>query len=129
MRRSHFDEIEADFQQYYNLDVAQVPAPRAARLMFQLPRTGRVFTKLDPTNHWGWLEVLLNKLNYSVEILAWQNTKDAQKKPPRNAPKLYVPEFMKDILGAAAMTKDAAPKPVKDMKAFLARPRKAIEPK
>lgn len=73
--------------------------------------------------------MLLNKLNYNVEILAWQNTKDAQKKPPKNAPKLYVPEFMKDILGAAAMTKDAAPKPVADMKAYLARPRKAVKSK
>lgn len=129
MRRQHFDQLEADFQQYYNLDVEQVPAPRAARLMFQLPRTGRVFTILDPTNHWGWLEVLLNKLNYNVEILAWQNTKDAQKKPPKNAPKLYVPEFMQDVLGAKAMTKDAAPMKVKDMKAYLARPRKPVQSK
>lgn len=103
-----------------------MPATRAARLMFQLPRTGRVFVKMDPTNQWGWPEVLLNKLNYNTEILAWQNTKDATKKPPKNAPKLYVPEFMANIVGAAAMTKDAAPKPVKDMKEFLARPRKTI---
>lgn len=97
--------------------------------MFQLPRTGRVFVKLDPTNQWGWVEVLLNKLNYNAEILAWQNTKDASKKPPKNAPKLYVPEFMADIVGAKAMTKDAAPRPVADMKAFLARPRKEVESK
>lgn len=71
--------------------------------------------------------MLLNKLVYHTEILAWQNTKDAQKKPPRNAPKLYVPEFMQAVLGAAAMTKDAAPKPVKDMREYLARPRKAVK--
>lgn len=73
--------------------------------------------------------MLLNKLNYNVEILAWQNTKDATRKPPKNAPKLYVPEFMQDILGARAMTKDATPKTVKDMKAYLARPRKPVQSK
>lgn len=67
----------------------------------------------------------MNKLNYNVEILAWQNTKDATKKPPQHAPKLYVPDFMQAIEGARAMTKDVAVKPVEDMKAFLNRPRKA----
>lgn len=80
---------------------------------------------MDPTNQWGWTEVLLNKLNYNAEILAWQNTKDATKKPPQNAPKLFVPDFMQAIEGARAMSKDAAPKKVDDLKAYLARPRKA----
>jgi hypothetical protein len=94
-------------------------------LLFQLPRTGRVFVAIDATNQWGWLEVLLNKLIYHVEILAWQNTKDATKKPPKNAPKLYVPPFMEAVDRARAMTKDAAPKKVEDLKAYLAKPRKA----
>lgn len=93
--------------------------------MFQLPRQGRLFVKIDPTNQWGWPEVLLNKLNYNVEILAWQNTKDATKKPPRNAPKLFVPEFMHSIQGARAMSKEAVVHDVDDVKAILARPRKA----
>jgi hypothetical protein len=93
--------------------------------MFQLPRQGRLFVKLDPTNQWTWQEVLLNKLNFNVEVLAWQNTKDATKKPPQNQPKLFVPDFMRSIEGARAISKDAAVQDIDDVKAFLARPRKA----
>jgi hypothetical protein len=98
---------------------------RAARLMFQLPRQGRLYVKLDGSNQWTWQEVLLNKLIYNVEILAWQNTKDATKKPPQNAPKLFVPEFMESIYGARAVSKEAAAQDVDDIKNILSRPRKA----
>lgn len=64
-------------------------------MLFQLPRTCRVFTKIEPSAQWGWSELLANKANYLLEVLAWQKTKDATKKSPRHRPKPFVPDFMK----------------------------------
>lgn len=70
---------------------------RAARLLFQLPPDCRVYSALYPANKWGWSEVLLNKANYMLEVLAWQNANEGVKKSKQtDKPKLYIPEFMRD---------------------------------
>ena len=92
--------------------------------MFQLPRDSRLFVKLQPTNQWGWQEVLANQTNYLLSVLAWQNTKDAQKKFPQKAPKLFVPDFMIKAEETRALNRDSVVQDVDDIKALLARPRK-----
>lgn len=79
---------------------------------------------LQPANQWGWSEVLLNKLNYLTEVLAWQNTKDAQKRLPRKAPKPFVPDFMKNVEETRKINRDSVVQDVDSIKAILARPRK-----
>jgi hypothetical protein len=79
---------------------------------------------LQPANQWGWSEVLLNKLNYLAEVLAWQNTKDAQKRAPRKAPKPFVPDFMKNVEETRKLNRDSVVQDVDNIKAILARPRK-----
>lgn len=124
MRQQYFDELEADFQQYYNLDISQVPRQRAARLLFQLPQNCRTFCKIEPANQWGWNEILLNKATYALDILAWQNTQDATKKPPRNVPKPFMPDFMRNVDKTRAINKDTVLMDVDEMREFLSRPRK-----
>ena len=72
---------------------------RAARLLFQLPRDCRVYTKIDPAVQWGWQEAFLNKTNHLLELLLWQNAtpskKGAQAGHKRKQPKPFVPDFMK----------------------------------
>lgn len=93
MRREYPDELEADFQQYYNLDISETPKARAARLLFQLPRECRVYRKIKPDNNWGWSEMLLNKANYLLELILWSRTEDATKKHPQFKPTPFVPPF------------------------------------
>lgn len=78
---------------------------------------------LQPTNQWGWQEVLANKANYVLEVLAWQNTKDAQKRAPRKAPKPFVPDFMVNMEETRAINRDSVAQPVESIKEILARPR------
>ena len=66
----------------------------------------------------------MNKVAYSLDILAWQNTQDATKKPPRNMPKPFMPDFMRNVDKTRAINKDAVALDVDDMRAFLSRPRK-----
>lgn len=95
MSRDYPDQLEADFQQYYHLDIATVPRARAARLLFQLPAESRVFRSIRPELNWGWQETLLNKIWYDMELLVWSKTEDATKKHPQYKPLPFVPSFLK----------------------------------
>lgn len=66
----------------------------------------------------------MNKVAYSLDILAWQNTQDATKKPPRNMPKPFMPDFMRNVDKTRAINKDTVALDVDDMRAFLSRPRR-----
>lgn len=77
--------------------------------------------KISPSNEWGWQELLLNKIEYYLQVLAWQNTEDAHKKSPQNAPELWLPDFIpkpekKRNSGEVAMDID-------ELEAFLSKPR------
>jgi uncharacterized protein DUF5361 len=117
------DLIEADFQQYYTLDIAHVPSARAARLLFQLPNDSRTVRQIHPINNWDWTHLLLNRISYWVEILAWQKTKDGQKRTPQNQPKPYKPPFMLSDAEREGMNSDLEEHTVDDIKAILARSR------
>ncbi len=66
----------------------------------------------------------MNQMLYLLNILAWQNTKDAAKKIPQKAPKQFVPEFMRDLQKERAINKDIAVHDLDDIKAILAKKRK-----
>lgn len=91
--------------------------------MFQLPTKSRLFIKLQPANSWGWDEILANKANYQLEILAWQNTKDAQKNNPHQMPKLFIPEFMQKVMNDTTINKDTQILEINDINLILNMPR------
>lgn len=68
-------------------------------MLFQLPRTCRVFKLFDPSTEWGYNEIFQNKIVHLLETIIWQNStpsKPAEKaKHKAEQPKLFVPEFMK----------------------------------
>lgn len=74
---------------------------------------------MKPGMQWSISDLLLNKAAYFLEVLAWQQSKDATEKPPKNVP-TYVPlpgsESEKPKKEEEAMEID-------DLKAFLSKPR------
>jgi hypothetical protein len=97
---SHRDELEADFQQFYGLDllgdlgVTLSPA-RAARLAYQLPRSARVWVSVttdgeDVAHIWTPEYRLLAEIYNAVTWLQWSRTKAAQDNP-HSAPHPLVP--------------------------------------
>jgi len=118
--RDYPDQLEADFQQFYNLDIAEVPRARAARLLAQLPSESRVFRTMRPELNWGWQETLLNKMWYDLELLVWSKTEDATKKHPRYKPMPYVPDFLK--LNAKE-SREYEAHDLDDIKSILTKPR------
>lgn len=83
------DELRADFQQTYGLNIdgmgEDYSFAHAAVLMSQLPSDSRLARKLDPDSEWSQDTFFLAAIEYDLRVLAWQNTKDAQK--GRGAPK------------------------------------------
>lgn len=71
-------------------------------------------------------DLLLNKAAYFLEVLAWQNSKDASEKPPKNVP------IYRQLPGMEEQKKKKEEDPNKeiamdidDLKAFLSRPRES----
>lgn len=83
------DELRADFQQYYGLNIdgmgTDYSYSHAAVLVTQLPSNSRVSIAIDPDSAWEAQTWFLSYIEYDLRVLAWQNTKDAQK--GRNKPK------------------------------------------
>ena len=95
--------------------------------MFQLPPKSRTITKLEPAAQWGWDEILANKANYLLEILAWQKTKDASKKNPSKMPKPFVPDFIQRATKQVEKKNKPAARDIDEIKDILARPRKVVK--
>lgn len=86
---SYPDELRADFQQYYGLNIdgmgMDYSYAHAAVLMSQLPATSRISKRLNADNEWDDATYLLAAIEYELRILIWQKTKDGQHN--RNKPK------------------------------------------
>lgn len=82
------DEMRADFQQYYGLNLdgmgRDYTHAHAAVLLSQLPRESRVSRYIDHDAAWSEDTVLLASIDYSLRLLLWSKTKDA--KHDRNRP-------------------------------------------
>lgn len=83
---------------------------------------------IHPINNWDWTHILLNRIGYWVETLAWQKTKDGQKKTPQNPPKLFRPPFMMSQEERDKMNGENEAHSVDDIKAILAQSRVAPKP-
>lgn len=91
-----------------------------------LPRECRVYTALDPSAQWGWLEMLTNKSNYLLELKLWQDTpvkKGQVAAHNAKKPKPFVPDFMKVVQPESEINKGSEKMSVDDIKSWLAVPR------
>lgn len=85
------DELEADFQQFYGLDLnALVDGGewrRAQVLAAQLPAESRVSRALYPQNAWGQAEYLLAYIADNVAFLRYEQGGGKRQKKPKAYPR------------------------------------------
>lgn len=76
-------ELRADFQQYYGLNIDDMGVlythSHAAELAAYLPKGCRTRAAVHPCDEWSEELYILSSIEYSLRVLAWQNT-DAAKK-------------------------------------------------
>lgn len=78
----HPDELRADLQQFYGLDLDRMgeayTAAHAAALVRMLPRESRLARVESPALEWSEAEYLLARIEHTLRVLAWQRSKDGQ---------------------------------------------------
>ncbi len=84
---SHHDELYADFQQYYGIDLWTLAifderhttdVDRAAILAAQLPRDARVHVAVSPLARVSQTDELLRRVEYNQRVWHWANSKDGE---------------------------------------------------
>lgn len=86
---AHPDELLADFQETYGLNVwnlcqgcepKQAEAERLGALAWQLPRTSRLWRSIDPSGGYDSATMLLRQLEYDVRSFHWAFTEEGKSK-------------------------------------------------
>ena len=65
-----FEIIEADFQQYYNLDVGCIKFQRYARLLVNLPAESRFVQKYSPFKDWNWDKEVQSRILQMLDLIS-----------------------------------------------------------
>lgn len=65
-----YEIIEADFQQYYNLDIASLKFCRYARLLMNLPIESRFVQKYLPSKDWDWDKEVQSRILQMLDIIS-----------------------------------------------------------
>lgn len=92
--------------------------------MYQLPSESRTMRKLNPSNEWGWKELLLNNIWNQTRTLSWQLGSDGKSAPPEP----FLPSFMpKPSKPKSEASKDTVAMDVADIRAFLNKPRSNVK--
>ena len=107
-----YEIIEADFQQYYHLDIAEVKFRRYARLLLNLPPESRMVQKYSAFKDWNWDKEVQVQILHSLDVLVAMYANSHKKKstapikaPPLIQPK-YVEEAKKELAGKPKVTEE-----------------------
>ena len=65
-----FEIIEADFQQFYNLDVMSLGFQRYARLLVNLPMESRFIQKYSPFKDWDWDKEVQSRILQMLDLIS-----------------------------------------------------------
>lgn len=92
-----FEIIEADFQQYYNIDVSKLGFQRYARLLINLPEESRFIRKISPFQDWNWDKEIQSQILHTLDIIAVQYANSHRKKGSVaiKIPQQIQPEYVK----------------------------------
>ena len=93
-----FEIIEADFQQFYHLDLAEVKFRRFARLLVNLPPESRMVQKYSAFKDWNWDKEVQAQILHGIDVLTTMFANSHRKKgtAPLKAPKLAQPKYVED---------------------------------
>lgn len=93
-----FEIIEADFQQYYNLDVSSLGFRRYARLLVNLPLESRFVQKYNPFKDWDWDKEVQSRILQMLDLISCHLVNMHRKKGTKaiKAGEQFQPDYVKD---------------------------------
>lgn len=105
---------------------------RTIILVNQLPKNSRVMIAENPQLEWTISDYFLRSIEYQERVSTWQNTKDGQKKNPKNAPQPILADWErpeKKVHKQNYITNEELQKNGTDLKTMLSKPVKPIKSK
>lgn len=111
-----FEIIEADFQQYYGLDVISVKFRRFARLLLNLPVTSRFIQKYTPSKDWDFDKETRSRILMELDIISCQISNLFKKKgaKARKPDKQFQPKYVEQAKKDAEKEKKAENMAIQD---------------
>lgn len=102
-----FEIIEADFQQFYNIDISKLKFRRYARLLTNLPANARMVQKYSPLKDWDWDKEMQAQILLAIDSLTTLYVNANKKKGAKKleAPELVQPEYVKNAKEMMAQEK------------------------
>lgn len=93
-----YEIIEADFQQYYNIDVATLGFCRYARLLVNLPIESRFVQKYSPFKDWDWDKEVQSRILQMLDLISCHLVNMNRKKGSRalKVQEQFQPDYVKD---------------------------------
>lgn len=93
-----FEIIEADFQQYYHLDVSSLGFRRYARLLTNLPAESRCVNKWSPFKDWGWDREVQSQILRMLDLISCHIVNMNRKKgtKPLKVSDQFQPDYVKE---------------------------------
>lgn len=119
--------IEADFQQYYNLELESLIRtnfPRYCRLLLQLPFEARFVQKYCKSKDWDWDKETQSRILHALDTISCQLSNMIKKKsePLRKPDEQFQPDYVKKAKAEARRIgqeeAEVSQKEVKDMQIF-----------
>lgn len=93
-----FEIIEADFQQFYNLDVSSLGFQRYARLLLNLPIESRFVQKYSPFRDWDWDKEVQSRILQMLDLISCHLVNMHRKKgtKPVKVGEQFQPDYVKE---------------------------------
>lgn len=67
---ANYEIIEADFQQFYNLDISKLGFRRYARLLVNLPMESRFVQEYSPFKDWDWDKEVQSRILQMLDLIS-----------------------------------------------------------
>ena len=102
-----YEIIEADFQQYYNLDIASLKFRRYARLLVNLPIESRFVQKYLPSKDWDWDKEVQSRILQTLDIISCHLANMHRKKGTKaiKPSEQFQPDYVKEAKNMAKENK------------------------
>lgn len=90
--------IEADFFQYYNLDIDEIGFSKCARLLLQLPFESRFVQAHCESKDWDWDKEVQSRILMKLDTISCQLANIFKKKGTQSSKpdKQFQPDYVKD---------------------------------
>ena len=124
-----FEIIEADFQEYYSLNVAEVPFRRFVRLLTNLPLSSRFVMKYNPTKDWDFSKETESRILHQLEAISCQLYNLFKKKgaKARKPDEQFQPDYVKKAKEEYQKSKKPTEDEMDDAKEFWMRKNKGAK--